>query len=340
MEDELPPDENEGNRNSTIKKIKNMKNILEKRRKEKLKSIQTGVGLRISIDSSITGSKATSSNKLRSANDEYVNDNAREQSKSTDMKDNEAKDDGDDDDDIEEVPGQTAREDVIEQLKTEEKLCLQSRKQRKRKARNRNSSENQCNTAIKLTKTSRQKNDEKNGNDDDGENEELDEEFFAQLDVVRGEEVKERKETEMLKARTSVKGKHTNFVFSTNQSEGVNSEPVKIDENIQVVVLKNLSTTSNSIIKGVGSSFGIASTLSKTALIYSRNQLIDGSDSNIANYNKSSGGQNNNTDVNRKRKSHRSDEETKPWKRAKQQMSLGRSRMKKGRPAIFFRKKR
>merc|ERR1712238_352393 len=128
-----------------------------------------------------------------------------------------------------------------------------------------------------------------------------------------------------MEVRAAAKGKHTTFVFpqntKENHNEGMTSEPVKIDENIQVVVLKNPSTTSTS---------------SKTAHIYSRNQLLDGSDSNNSNDNRFGGGRTNDS---KKRQKNRSGEEIKPWKRAKKQLPLGRSRMKKGGPATFFRKK-
>jgi hypothetical protein len=175
----------------------------------------------------------------------------------------------------------------------------------------------------------------------------LDEDFFAQLDVVRKEEDEERKELEMIAARAAAKGKHTTFVFSQNNTDNdtiMNSEPVQIDDTIQVVVLKNQSTNSNATtISGSSSFTATTSSISKTALLYSRNLLIDGTDTNhssSANDNNRSGTRQTSNNNIKKRKNNRSGEEIKPWKRAKKQPSLGSSRMKKGRPAAFFRKKR
>ena len=316
----------------------NKKKIQQKKRKEDLKSKNTGVGLKISLDSS-SSSKITPTNRkivfddtnLPSENDDDDDDNSNEQGKKpTDAKDD---DDNDDDDDaVEEVQGQAAREKVKEQLRTEEKQSLKSKRKKKRKPRK--------NAGEKSNKKSKQT--VVGDKDDDEDDEDLDEDFFAQLDVVRKEEDKERKELEMIAARADAKGKHTTFVFSQNNADDdavMNSEPVQIDDNIQVVVLKNQSTHSNATTISGSSSFATqtTATISKTALLYSRNQLIDGTDTNHS----SSANDNNRSNNNiKKRKNNRSGEEIKPWKRAKKQPSLGSSRMKKGRPAAFFKKKR
>mmetsp|Transcript_29613 Transcript_29613/g.33215 ORF Transcript_29613/g.33215 Transcript_29613/m.33215 type:complete len:376 (-) Transcript_29613:104-1231(-) len=341
VEDELPHADDESN-NKNKKKGNNKKKLTKKQQKEALKSRNTGVGIRISIESSGPERKAIPSNKksnfddtnLPSEDNDHDNDNDQEEKEVDVVNEKDVEENDDDIDAVEEVQGQVAREEVIEQLKTEEKQSLKSKKKRKRK------SKEKSNKTIKSIRKSTQKDDEDIDQDDE-DDEELDENFFAQLDVVRQEEDKKRKETELMEVRAAAKGKHTTFVFpqntKENENEGMTSEPVKIDENIQVVVLKNPSTTSTTTTTGVSSSFGTTSTLSKTALIYSRNQLLDGSDSNNANDNRSGGGRKNDS---KKRKNNRSGEEIKPWKRAKKQLPLGRSRMKKGGPATFFRKKR
>jgi len=324
------------NSGKMVKKKNDGNKLLKKKRKEKLKSKNTGVGLKIPIDSSITKSKPqASSNKIvfDDSNLPPLEDDDTDGISLTDKgeEDKGGDDNGDDDDDaIEEVLGSAAREEITEQLKTEEKQSLKSRKRRKRNAKKRGS-----------IKKSKKGGDEKTDDDD----KELDDEFFSQLDAVRGEEFKERKELQMLEARAA-KGKHTNFVFSKNHSENYDndeySEPIKVGDNMSVMVLKNLSTISNVTTKEVSSTFGSISTISNTALVYSRNQLIDGSDASSGAKSKKSNERRDPAidDRSTKRQKNRSGEEIRPWKRAKQKLSLGRSRMRQGRPATFFRKKR
>jgi len=226
----------------------------------------------------------------------------------------------DNDDAVEEVKGKAARDEVMDQLKTEEKQSLKTKKKRKRKSRK----EEGKDAALKTAKDKDKDNDGSDDDDDDDE-EEMDKDFFAQLDSVRKEEDVEKKELEKSVARAAAKGKHTTFVFAQNkEDDAALSDPVQIDENIQVVVLKNPSTSEANM---DSNSFATTSTISKKALLYSRNQLNDGSDPGAGSQEM-------------KRKRNRSGEEIQPWKRARQRLSMGRSRMTKGKPAAFFKKKK
>merc|ERR1712238_185952 len=143
VEDESPPTDDESN-NKNKKKGNNKKKLTKKQQKEALKSRNTGVGIRISIESSGPERKETPSNKkqnfddtnLPSEDNDHDNDNDQEEKKIDVVNEKEVEGTDDDNDAVEEVQGQVAREEVIEQLKTEEKRSLKSKKKRKRKPKN------------------------------------------------------------------------------------------------------------------------------------------------------------------------------------------------------------
>mmetsp|Transcript_111922 Transcript_111922/g.229164 ORF Transcript_111922/g.229164 Transcript_111922/m.229164 type:complete len:339 (+) Transcript_111922:128-1144(+) len=294
----------------TPKRGKSKKKELRKQRKEQLKSKTTGVGLKISVDndSAPTNKKIVFDDTNLPSDEDHNDDNENEQSgeklSAQSIKQKDEDNDDDDDDAVEEVQGKAARDEVMDQMKTEEKQSLKTKKKRRRKSR----------------KLKTKQSDDDNDNDDD----DMDEDFFAQLDTVRKEELKEKKELEKSLARDAAKGKHTTFVFAQNESDDrALSDPMQINENIQVVVLNE----SSEVTGGNNNSFVSNSSVSKTALLYSRNALKDGSDPNAG-------------VAEMKRKRNRSGAEVQPWKRARQRVVMGRSRMTKGKPAAFFRKKK
>lgn len=299
-------------------KGKKKRKAREKQRKEELKSKATGVGLKISVD----GDSAPTNKKLvfddsnlpteEDDNDDSTSDKIKDEKLASDILMGGKEDNEDDDDDrVEEVKGKAARDEIMDQMETEAKQSLKTEKKRKRKPRKEKAKET-------VTK-------EKEGNDSDDDDEEMDEDFFAQLDSVRKVELEERKELEKSAARAASKGRYTTFVFAKNENDDDTlSDPVQIDENIQVVVLKNPS--SNSDATG-NSSFLPNTSVTEKALLYSRNLLQDGSD-------RAAGA----TEM--KRKLKRSGEDIQPWKRARQRLSMGRSRLTKGRPAAFFKTKK
>ena len=132
----------------------------------------------------------------------------------------------------------------MEQLESEEKQSLRSKKKRKKRERKSRDEE-----------------------DDSDEEEDFDEDFFAQLEAAKAQE-KQKLE------KKRGKGKHTAFVFAQD-GDTIDERPRKADHNIQVVVLKDPS-------EGSGTANAITAVptnaLSNDALIYSRNQLINGSD--------------------------------------------------------------
>lgn len=286
------------------------RNSRKKRRNQELKSKATGVGLKISFDRN-----PTPSNKkivFDDTNLPTANEDSSEES-SHDAKDESREevgndDDGDDDDAVEEVQGKTARDEALDQIKTEAQQSLKAKKKRNRKPR------------IKKSKPAPSTKSE--GGDSDGDDE-MDEDFFAELEAAREVELEKKRELEKSLARA--KGKHTTFVFERNKGdmEG-DSDPIQVDDNIQVVVLKNPSSTSETT--GIGS-FTTDTAISKRALMYSRNSLNDGSDRMAG-------------EAEMKRKRNRSGEVIQPWKRVRPRLAMGRSRLKKGRPAACFKKNR
>lgn len=269
------------------------KKTKKQQRTEELKSKNTGVGLKISIDS------ASSNKKKTVFDDDEIPEmeEDKEQVAEPTLEDDDASDDDDDDDAVEEVQGQAAREKVLEQIKAEEEQAVRPKKKKKRKERK-----------------------EEEKADEEEDEEDFDENFFMQLDTVRAAQEE--------KAKQKPKGKHTTFVFQQQEGQNKRSEKV-VDHNIQVVVLKanaeDQDTTENAILTVP------TNALSKEALLYSRSQLVDGSDA------RSPDGT---TGDKRKRQ-----QET-TWKRSRKMnhLTLARARVNrrggKGRAAPNFAKKR
>jgi hypothetical protein len=280
---------------------KNKRKARRKQRKEERKSKTTGVGLKISLDrdSAPTNKKIVFDDSNLPTEEDDNDDSTNDKHKDERLHSKITMEEDDDDDAVEEVQGKAARDKVMDQMKTEAKQSLKTKKKRKRKKR-------------------------KENNSDD---EEMDDEFFAQLDSVREVELEEKKELEKSAARAALKGKHTTFVFAKNKDDDeAVSDPVQINENIQVVVLKN-SSSSASEATGTSSFFAPNASISQKALRYSRNRLNDGSDPAAG-------------ATEMKRKRNHSGEVIQPWTRARQRLSMGRSRLTKGKPAAFFKTKK
>ncbi|CAJ1958826.1 unnamed protein product [Cylindrotheca closterium] len=209
----------------------------KQQKKEAMKSKATGVGLKISIEAAATKNK-----KIVFGDDEDVEDEPVEEEGEPENDDNEEESDDDDDDAIEEVTGSKAREDILEQLNVEEKLATKSKKKRKKRER-------------------KQVEDEEGESDD-----EFDEAFFAELEAAKAEEQREL-------AKTKRKGKHTTFVVSHDEDD-MDDTPREVDDNIQVVVLKNpLQDSTANAIAAVPTN-----KLSQQATMFSRGSLDNGSD--------------------------------------------------------------
>ena len=211
----------------------------QKQKEEQLKSKNTGVGLKISIDSSASNKK-----KITFDDDDNIVDEIPPVAEEVvDTGNDPSEEDNDDDDDmVEEVQGQTAREEILEQLQSEEKQSLRSKKKRKKRERKPREEE------------------------EDEDDEDFDEEFFAQLEAAKAQE-KEKLE------KKRGKGKHTAFVFAQDDNI-IDERPREADHNIQVVVLKDPSEDSTlNAITAVPTN-----ALSNDALIFSRSRLINGSD--------------------------------------------------------------
>mmetsp|Transcript_16502 Transcript_16502/g.41408 ORF Transcript_16502/g.41408 Transcript_16502/m.41408 type:complete len:302 (-) Transcript_16502:363-1268(-) len=268
------------------KPSKTKRKTRQKKQKEDLKSKTMGVGLKISVDGGSSNKKIVFDDFVPSDDEENDNDVSTHDDKDLIGRQQQEEDD---DDVVEEVQGTTARDEVLDQMKTEAQQSLKTKKKRKRK-----------------TRPEKEK-------DSDDEEDIMDEDFFAQLDTARQEELKEQEELAKSQAREAMKGKHTTFVFANNEEENA-TDPVDVNENIQVVVLNKDS--------------GIATTsVSETALKYSRNLLKSGVDPLEG-------------AASRKRKRNRSGPQEQPWKRAKKKLAMGRSRLTKGRPAAFFKRKK
>lgn len=199
---------------------------------EELKSKATGVGLKISVDSASKKNKIVFNDEKIPIEDEVQPDPVVQQEASPN-------EDEDDDDVVEEVHGQVAREEILEQMDAEEKFSVRSKKKRKKKER----------TPM-----------------EEEEEEEFDDDFFAELEAAKEAE---RRKMESKKP----KGKHTAFVFS--QEDGLADErPRAVDQTIQVVVLQDSAndTTGNAITSVP------TNALSHEALEYSRGGLANGSD--------------------------------------------------------------
>jgi hypothetical protein len=307
-------------------KRKRKKKARQKQRIEELKSKSTGVGLKISLESTPVNNKKIVFDDSNLPTDEDGNDDvaddeplnsqiAIEGENHNDYDNGDDGDEGDDDDDdddaVEEVQGKAARDEAMDQMKTEAKQSLKTVKKRKRKPRKEKTAEVAATT--------------KNDNDSDADDDEMDADFFAQLESVRKAELEEREELEKSAAREALKGRHTTFVFAKHKGdEDAMSDPVQINKNIQVVVLKEPSSAFKAT---ANRSFQPNSTISEKALRYSRNRLKDGSDPAAG-------------ATEMKRKRNRSGEDVQPWKRGRQRLSMGRSRLTKGKPAAFFKRKK
>ena len=198
------------------------------------------MGLKISIDSSASNKK-----KITFDDDDIVDEipPVAEEVVETGNDPSEEVDNDDDDDMVEEVQGQTAREEILEQLQSEEKQSLRSKKKRKKRERKPREEE-----------------------EEDKDDEDFDEEFFAQLEAAKAQE-KEKLE------KKRGKGKHTAFVFAQDDNI-IDERPREADHNIQVVVLKDPSEDSTlNAITAVPTN-----ALSNDALIFSRSRLVNGSD--------------------------------------------------------------
>lgn len=290
QEDDLPEEEETAQAPSPKKKKRNAR---KKKQKEELKSKATGTGLKISVDSAPKKNKIVfDDSNLPSEDDDDNDDKDSTNNQRLNAGLASQQDESDDDDAVEEVKGTAARDEALDQLETEAKQSLKTKKKRKRKPRK-----------------------EKVEKDYDDEDAEMDDDFFAQLDSVREAEMKEQQALDESAAREAMKGKHTTFVFAKNKSdEDGSSDPVDINENIQVVVLNN-------------SNIGEKDALSEKALTYSRNRLTSGADPLEG-------------AAELKRKRMRSGPEIQPWKRAKKGLAMGRSRLRKGKPSAFFKRKR
>eukprot|EP00980_Cylindrotheca_fusiformis_P015064 scaffold4157_cov136-Cylindrotheca_fusiformis.AAC.14 len=247
---------------------------------EELKSKATGVGLKISVDTTPKNNKIVFDDVVDEpeppvekqeviANDEY--------------------DEDEEDDAVEEVKGQAAREEILEQLDTEAKYSVHSKKKRKKKEK------------------------PKEVKEEEEEEEEFDDAFFAELEAARAEEKKQLEDKKP-------KGKHTAFVVAQSD-QGISERPREVDENIQVVVLKDSAQDSTvSAITAVPTN-----ALTQNALLYSRNRLVSGSDG-VAR-----------SALGKKRKWQPDN----TWKRSKKMKNLVRVNRKGGRlaPANFAKKR-
>ena len=230
----------------------------EKRRqqRESLKAKNTGTGLSISTGK---GSNNTPKNKkivfdddlvLEQDNevDEAVETNITETTTKQDDDEHSDDDDDDDDDAVEEVKGDTARSQILEQMESERTEALRTTAKKKKKRKERPSK--------KVV----------DDEDDDDDNDEFDEDFFAQVDTVMEEEKKKAK-LEHVKPQ----GKHTTFVFDEEEQPSATLDnPQDVDHNIQVVVLNEPESTAQLL--------PIMKPISKEALLFSRNSISSGPD--------------------------------------------------------------
>jgi hypothetical protein len=212
---------------------------------EELQSKNTGVGLSIDIN----GSSKKKNKKIVFDEDEVITDEPHlerhVQGESSELSIDGPTEHDDVDDEVEEVKGSSAREEILNQLEAEEKGALKAKKKKKRKERR----------TVK---------------DSDDEGEDFDDDFFAQLETVKADE-EEKKKLESKKK----KGKHTTFVVEENdQASAILAHPKKVGHNIQVVVLPEPEEMTMD--DGI---FGLpTSELSTAALLYSRSILKDGTD--------------------------------------------------------------
>lgn len=220
------------------------------KRKEELKSKNTGLGISISIDETpAKGNKIVFDEENLPEVEVQVEEGEGTQElpdTDTNKQSTEKIENDEDDDAVEEVKGSAAREEILEQLKTEEKQSLKAKKKKKRKER--------------------QKAEEKVEDDE----EDFDEDFFAELEAVREAQDATRKAKQP-------KGQHTTFVFPENERDGHAEDPSaprRVEHNIQVVVLpEDGDTVVDNAITAIPHE-----DLSQAAIMFSRGQLVDGAD--------------------------------------------------------------
>lgn len=211
---------------------------LRRRKKEGLRSKSTGVGLSIDI------AESTGKTNKKIVFDE--DPNFEDLPADSDKEDREAVEahvgDDSDDDAVEEVKGTIAKEQAHEQRIAEREVAKVS-------------------TDLKASKRKRKSRLEKKVAED---KEDFDEDFFDQLDAEM-EEQRENKKKDRKGSDDSEKpkGRHTTFVADEKASV-----PVKVGENIEVVVLQ-----SDPVREGTTSM-----PVSKAAVLFSRGQLVDGCD--------------------------------------------------------------
>mmetsp|Transcript_7696 Transcript_7696/g.22351 ORF Transcript_7696/g.22351 Transcript_7696/m.22351 type:complete len:354 (+) Transcript_7696:3-1064(+) len=167
-------------------------------------------------------------------------------------------DDDDDDDAIEEVTTSDART----------KLLLQQEEAQKQ------------NVLLKQTKKKKKKKKNKTTVDDD-----MDDDFFNQLDTLRREEELNKQQQQqaddiMKKHNSSNKkkqGKHTTFVAIDEENAAMMKHPngTKINDNINVVVLPDGRPGQTTASTAAPAFF---TKVSEQALLYSRRNILDGSD--------------------------------------------------------------
>lgn len=191
-------------------------------RREQLRSKSTGLGLLISTKPK---SKRFDDNQEEEHDEPEEEPMVKEQVPL--MAESSPTGDSDDDDSVvEEVGASTARAVVEEQMEQEQATATVVEPKRKRKKR----------PVV--------------------EKEELDDEFFAELDAERE---KDRKESQ-----PQAKSRKTTFVVEGEDAKPV--EPIPVEHNIEVVVLEQLAPTLPK------------TKLSDECLLYSRSRLTDGAD--------------------------------------------------------------
>jgi len=228
----------------------------KKQQQEALQIKNTGIGLSIDINKA----SETRNKKIVFDDDEVItqenpmdSQTVLERPKGINKGGHSSEDDDDlDDDMVEEVKGSSARDEILQQFKVEEKGALKVKKQKKRKDR----------------RTAKEEDADEGDDDDD-----FDDDFFAQLETVKAEEEEDRKR---LASKQKKKGKHTTFTFDdADHANPTFTQPKKVGHNIQVVVLPDVEETEidDAMITTLPSS-----TLSQDALLYSRSFLPDGKD--------------------------------------------------------------
>jgi hypothetical protein len=203
-------------------------------RREDLRSKSTGLGISISNDRTLV----VPPNKKIVFDDEVEAETPREREVENETA---MIVDAEDDDAVEEVQTDIARIQAQKQRDEERESALEALKTKKRKRKSKS-----------LEKSKPQIDDN-----------ELDDEFFEQLDAER----EQTRMTGIVSAEPTKqqRGRHTTFVANGDEVDG----PVKAGHNIEVVVLKDQGQLSASVGTFVAS---------EAAQLFSRNRLNDGSD--------------------------------------------------------------